>query len=230
MRCAVLSDVHASPAALRCALARLRAAGADRIVCLGDVVGYGPEPAAAIELLVEAGALVVRGNHDAAVSDEAAFAELNAEAQAVLRRHRELLGKAALQWLAELPLVARLGRFVFVHASLPQPERFRYLTVHAVAARHQPGVYVTVQEVAAALAPAEVAFVGHSHVPAVYSRAPAGGWRAELPARPLYRFAGAAGERVARVVDAGSVALPRRGRPTMALADEERGELRFLRL
>jgi predicted phosphodiesterase len=229
MRYGLLSDVHASPGPLRVALARLRAGGAERIVCLGDVVGYGPDPAAAIAMLVEARALVVRGNHDAAVGDEAVFADLNADAQAALRRHREVLGDGDKEWLELLPLVAREERFVFVHASLPEPARFRYLTLRGGTAQREPEVFVTVREMAAELAAEEIAFVGHSHVPAVYSLSRGGAFREELPARPVYRL-GSGGAEAPRIVNVGSVALPRRGRPTAGLLDGDRGELRFLRL
>lgn len=64
MRYGVAGDVHGNIHALRAVLEALRAAGAERIVCPGDVVGYGPRPDECVEALVEAEALVVAGNHD----------------------------------------------------------------------------------------------------------------------------------------------------------------------
>ena len=63
-RLAVLSDVHGNLPALRAVLADADAHGAEELVVAGDVVGFGPEPGAAIDLLRERGAHIIRGNHE----------------------------------------------------------------------------------------------------------------------------------------------------------------------
>ncbi|HEX7489379.1 MAG TPA: metallophosphoesterase family protein, partial [Anaeromyxobacteraceae bacterium] len=70
MKIALLADLHANLAAVRACLAHAESQGAEGFAFLGDLVGYGPEPAEVVELVAEhaaRGAVVVRGNHDAAV-------------------------------------------------------------------------------------------------------------------------------------------------------------------
>lgn len=64
---AIISDIHANPAALERVLADAERCGAEKVVCAGDVVGYGPDPVGAIRILRERGIPTVMGNHDAAV-------------------------------------------------------------------------------------------------------------------------------------------------------------------
>ena len=68
MKYAIISDIHANPPALERVLADAERCGAKEVVCAGDVVGYGPDPAGAIRILRERGIPTVRGNHDAAVA------------------------------------------------------------------------------------------------------------------------------------------------------------------
>jgi predicted phosphodiesterase len=68
MICAIISDVHANKEALRAVLARIDEASVDRILCLGDVVGYNADPDACMDLVLSRAATTVRGNHDKAVA------------------------------------------------------------------------------------------------------------------------------------------------------------------
>ena len=68
MKYAIISDVHADPAALEKVLVDAERCGAEKVVCAGDVVGYGPDPTGAIRILRERGIPTVMGNHAAAVS------------------------------------------------------------------------------------------------------------------------------------------------------------------
>ncbi|HEX4764174.1 MAG TPA: metallophosphoesterase family protein, partial [Usitatibacter sp.] len=76
MALALLADIHSNLEALHACLAHARAAGARRFALLGDVVGYGADPAAVVEVamaLAAEGAIVVRGNHDEAVETESSY-------------------------------------------------------------------------------------------------------------------------------------------------------------
>ena len=68
MKYAIISDIHANPPALERVLADAERCGAEKVVCAGDVVGYGPDPAGAIRILRERGIECAMGNHDAAVA------------------------------------------------------------------------------------------------------------------------------------------------------------------
>lgn len=99
MRYAIISDIHANPKALEKVLRDAREQCADKVVCLGDVVGYGPDPVAAVALCRESCGVTLMGNHDAAVAGVIATDGFIAFAREGVRRHRELLGAEDAAWL-----------------------------------------------------------------------------------------------------------------------------------
>src|SRR5262245_42723392 len=66
---AIVSDIHGNLLALQAVLEDARSAGADTTWCLGDIVGYGPEPVACLGILREQAAVIIKGNHEQAVID-----------------------------------------------------------------------------------------------------------------------------------------------------------------
>ena len=104
MRIAIFSDVHANLEALKTALRASEALGADRLVCLGDVVGYGPCPSECVDLVRSEFEVCVLGNHDEAVATGKDIEVLPKDGQAAARYHREILSAEDLEWLASLPL------------------------------------------------------------------------------------------------------------------------------
>ncbi len=81
MRIAIISDVHANLAALEAVLRHAEAQGAtDGLWCLGDTVGYGPQPSECISRLREADAKLVAGNHDRAATGKIGTEEFNPDA------------------------------------------------------------------------------------------------------------------------------------------------------
>ena len=119
MKYAVMSDVHANPTALAKALDDARSCGVDTYVCLGDIVGYGPSPDAAITLSREAfGNLVVVGNHDAALLREMSMDSFSRRAQKSIAAQRLMISDENLGWLAERPSLIREGSLLFVHGDV----------------------------------------------------------------------------------------------------------------
>ncbi len=157
MRLAVLSDVHANLDALQAVVAEADARGADALVCLGDVVGYGAEPGACVDLVRERCAVTVRGNHDAAVARDEGLSVLPPDGQTAALAQRGLLTADQLAWLAALPLTATFEGTTLVHASPDEPGEW-----------HRLDSFGAVQAQFAAFDTA-VCFVGHSHKPAVVS-------------------------------------------------------------
>ena len=153
---AVLSDIHANLPALRAAMRIAEARGADELVNLGDVLGYGPSPVECLELVRAEFAVSVLGNHDAAVigSDGAA---LPRDGQVAAAFHRSLLDADQLAWLAGLPLVATRHGATFVHAAPFQPERWPRLESFRDT-QLQFDAFDT-----------PICFVGHSHRQAIVS-------------------------------------------------------------
>ena len=65
---AFISDIHGNLPALQAVLGDITEQGVSEIICLGDVVGYGGQPAECVELLQERGIATLKGNHDAVVA------------------------------------------------------------------------------------------------------------------------------------------------------------------
>lgn len=158
MKLAILADIHGNLEALRACLEHARRRGAERYAFLGDLVGYGADPVACLELLageVGKGALCVRGNHD-----EAALGGLLADMHSVAREAaywtRARLGEAERGFLRGLPLMARQGDLLFVHASADAPQAWTYITGTRQAARCM------------AASGAAVSFAGHVHHQTLY--------------------------------------------------------------
>jgi diadenosine tetraphosphatase ApaH/serine/threonine PP2A family protein phosphatase len=155
---AIFTDIHANRQAFAACLEAARARGADRLICLGDIVGYGADPEWSVDTVMEmvaAGGLAVRGNHDNAVST--ASETMNAEAQAAMEWTRGRLSAEQRRFLAELPMSIGDDDRLFVHAEASSPPRWRYVQSSADAARSMIATE------------AQVTFCGHIHRPALYS-------------------------------------------------------------
>ena len=158
MLLAVFADIHANRQAFAACLDYARARGAERIICLGDYVGYGADPEWTVETvmgLVENGALAVRGNHDNAVGTPSE--SMNAEAQAAIEWTRGRLSAAQRRFLAELPFELQDDDRLYVHSEASNPAKWRYVQNATDAAR---SIIAT---------EAHVTFCGHIHRPALYS-------------------------------------------------------------
>ena len=130
MKLALFADIHSNLEAITSCLAHAQALGADRYAFLGDLVGYGADPVAVLDLIelhAAKGAVVVLGNHDAAAIDRPA-GSMNASAQAAIDWTRTRLGNRQRDFLAGLPLTARDDQMLFVHASAAAPEQWIYVS------------------------------------------------------------------------------------------------------
>jgi len=125
---AVFSDIHANRQAFDACLKAARARGAERMVLLGDFVGYGADPEWVVDTatgLVADGAIAVRGNHDQAVNSTAET--MNAEAQVAIEWTRGRLDAAQRRFLAELPMVMEEEGRLYVHSEASHPTRWHYI-------------------------------------------------------------------------------------------------------
>jgi len=102
MRLLVLSDLHANLTALEASLSAAESKW-DRVVCLGDVVGYGPDPNEVASRIRELGATTIRGNHDKAVAGIMATDDFNPVAKMAVHWTRAQLNPENLEWVALLP-------------------------------------------------------------------------------------------------------------------------------
>jgi diadenosine tetraphosphatase ApaH/serine/threonine PP2A family protein phosphatase len=201
---ALFSDIHANRQAFSACLDFARAQGAERIICLGDYVGYGADPEWAVETvmdLVEHGAVAVRGNHDNAVGTTAE--SMNAEAQAAIEWTRGRLSAAQRRFLAELPLTRQEEDRLYVHSEAGNPQKWRYVQDTSDAARSMLATS------------AHVTFCGHIHQPALYSMSSAAKMTSFVPTSgvPVQLLAGRNWLAVL-----GSVGQPRDGDPAASFA------------
>ncbi len=130
MKLALLADIHSNLEGLTACLEHAREQGADAHAFVGDLVGYGADPVAVLDLVerhVEGGALVVRGNHDAAILDDGADT-MNKSAEAAVEWTRAQLGARHLAFLAGLPFTARRDDVYLVHASADRPGDWTYVS------------------------------------------------------------------------------------------------------
>lgn len=119
MKLALISDIHANLDALQATLADIAVRGVDRIVCLGDVVGYNTQPSACIALIRRADAICVAGNHDLAACGRIATRDFSATAARAVAWTQQRLSRQDLVFLSGLPLKAAIeGRLIAVHGAL----------------------------------------------------------------------------------------------------------------
>lgn len=153
MRALILSDVHANLEALQAVLAdATRRGGFQAIWCLGDLVGYGPDPNDCLAVLREHDLLAVAGNHDHAAIGKIDPDEFNKAAADAARWTATQLSPEEIFFLGDLPLVAKSVPFTLVHGSLRAPV-WEYLL-------NQESALGTLN-----LLETQFCLVGHSHIP-----------------------------------------------------------------
>ncbi len=222
MKLALLSDVHANLQAFEACLAHAEGQGAQRLALLGDFVGYGADPLPVVRrvmALQQAGALVVKGNHDAMAV--APPQEVQAVGEASAGWTHQQLGAPELAFLDQLPLTAQDGAVLLVHASADQPEAWHYVYSHPAAERSLAAV--------AHLPEVRYVFGGHVHQQSLYYRGAGMGLMAFTPVPgvavsvPRHRH---------WLATVGSVGQPRDGDPRAmyALLDTDRAMLTFHRV
>ncbi len=169
MRFAVISDLHSNIEALESVFADIDRRGIEPIYCLGDVVGYGPDPRSCIDLVQKRCAFCIRGNHD-----DALFSgpdRFNPYARHAIEWTKERLKPGLFKprsngerwrFLQELPLDLRIGDFYFVHGS-PRDRVNEYIYREDVFFNADGKLKTIFKSVDRLL------FVGHTHLPVIIS-------------------------------------------------------------
>jgi diadenosine tetraphosphatase ApaH/serine/threonine PP2A family protein phosphatase len=158
MRYAIITDIHSNREALEAVLRKIDTLRVDRILCLGDVVGYNADPVFCVGKVREAAASAVRGNHDKAAAGLMSVDYFNAHAAAAVRWTSGALGKEDLAWVNDLtpgPLDAGDG-LLLCHGA-PQDEDLYLISERAIGeafshlSETHPGT--------------NICLFGHTHVP-----------------------------------------------------------------
>jgi diadenosine tetraphosphatase ApaH/serine/threonine PP2A family protein phosphatase len=154
MRIGIFSDTHANLEALTQVLREFERENIDKLVCLGDTVGYGANPNECCDLVRERAAFTILGNHDAAVAGRMDYSYYYDAARQALDLHASMLSPDNIEWLQSLPYEVREGHISFCHGSPINIEEFEYIFAPEQAARCLPEWDRL----------AEVTFIGHSHL------------------------------------------------------------------
>lgn len=202
---AVISDIHANIDALEAVLKDIADFPVRGMFCLGDIVGYGPEPGACVRRVIENCAASVLGNHEAMLLlvDKILKEDWEASVGQPLKIAKAQVPQKDLAWLKDLPITVDLDPITLSHASLNEPPEFNY-------------IYETTEvEAHFAAQSTFISFNGHTHVPGIWEENPGTlGVRSlkpgDKPVRldPSKRY----------TVNVGSVGQPRDGDPRASYA------------
>jgi predicted phosphodiesterase len=149
MRLLVLSDVHANATALAAVLAASEGRW-ECCVCLGDFVGYGPDPNEVVELLRGVANMAIRGNHDKAASGLKPMEDFNPVARAAAEWTRRKLSPENLEYLSALPAgPLEIEGLALVHGAVRDEDEYVFAPAEAL-----DGLLSS---------PSEITFFGHTH-------------------------------------------------------------------
>jgi len=212
VRYGIFGDVHSNLQAMKAVLAALEPERIDRLICLGDLVGYGADPEPCLDRVRELDPYLVGGNHDWGVADRLSLTYFNPVARAAIEWTRAALPPEAVAWLGSLEITGMAGEHIaLAHSTVHDPHLFEYLVTPYDA-------YLSFRHLTT-----DLAFVGHSHVPATFFDG--------NPVTPVYETeVELAGRRA--IANVGSVGQPRDGNPEAAFGvyDEETGRLSIQRI
>jgi diadenosine tetraphosphatase ApaH/serine/threonine PP2A family protein phosphatase len=194
VRYAIISDVHANLASLEAVIAQI--SREDAVLCLGDIVGYGPEPNECIARVRELAEVTVLGNHDVAAVDDHGIALFNENARDAIRWTQGVVSQEHLAWLDGLAYEHRFPGGLLVHGA--PVDYFRYV-IDEESARFAFGA-----------TEAPLIFIGHTHIAEYFALAPDGTLTRDsrrdggtLALEPGFRY----------IVNVGSVGQPRDRNP-----------------
>lgn len=204
MKRAIISDIHGNFEALTAVMGRIGEIDVAEIICLGDIIGYGPDPIKCLDTVIDNCQLTILGNHDqAAIFDPEGFNPVAMKAIYWTREQLENdtsdLERADRRWdfLGELPRRHDEGEFLFVHGS-PRDPTNEYVFPEMVYERELLSVLMSRFE--------KVCFQGHTHIPGVFTET--GSFITPEERDQMFRL-----EAEKWMINVGSVGQPRDGNP-----------------
>jgi len=215
MRAAIIADIHGNLEAFETVLADIeRKGGVDEFWCLGDTVGYGPDPRRCMEIIRQLKPRGVAGNHDLAVCGCMEISSFNQDAAAACRWSAAQLSKKDLAYLKELPLTIEVGDFTLAHGS-PREPVWEYIIAISVGLSNF-SFFST-----------KYCIVGHSHTPLVFKKD-----GEECVSSRLQPDIGLVLGENKLIINPGSIGQPRDGDPraSYAIYDSDAAILKLYRL
>ena len=195
MKIGLISDIHSNLEALSAVISRLEKMNVDRVICLGDIVGYGANPVECIKLVREKCDVVLAGNHDFAVAGNLSISWFNQDALDSVIWTKKNIDDNMSNYLSSLPLTYVKEDVVYVHATPHKPEKWSYIVSMEDALyefRYFRG---------------SLAFVGHSHIAGIYCH-DGSTHKNEINLERSKRY----------IINIGSIGQPRDGNPDAAFA------------
>lgn len=215
MRYGIFSDTHANLGALEAVLREFDRENVDELVCIGDTVGYGPQPEECCEKIRKLTRHTILGNHDAAVSGRMDYSYYYDAAREALDLHSSLVSAESMEWLKSLPYSAQDDGTHFCHGSPLDLEQFEYIfTVD------QASTCIPIWEDLG-----QITFIGHSHLCKAYALGRERVYEVitkDFEVHPEFRY----------IVSVGSVGQPRDHDPraSYTIYDSDRGLFEFKRV
>jgi len=193
---ALLADIHANLPALEAVLEKLRQQGVHHGIVLGDIVGYGPHPAACIERLQGSEFAIIKGNHDHALATGKYHQTFSVSAQWAIEWSLSRISQAQRQWLLDLPPMLHDEDWLALHGAPIDPTFFN---AYVYAMTFEQNLDVLAQK------GIRFCFHGHTHIPGLYRRIPgfpdAHCWKPQVDVKDIFHG----------LLCPGSVGQPRNG-------------------
>ncbi len=199
MKILVISDIHANLTAFEAVLAHCQGEW-NFVWCLGDVVGYGPDPNECVDLLRTLPQLCLAGNHDWAALNRLDVKTFNPDARRAAEWTQATLTAENTRFLEKLPVTFVIGEYTLVHAS-PREPIWEYILEPTVATLNFPHFETP------------YCFVGHTHQPVIYTM-PDAASSAQSKAPRYFEAHQLNGQR--QIINPGSIGQPRDQNPKAA--------------
>jgi len=156
MRIAIISDIHSNLEALNAVLEKAASIGYDELICLGDIVGYGPDPEPCLDIVFDNAKMIIKGNHESAVVAPELLAGFNPFARESILWTIENISEKYFRFLSYLKSDFTKNNILFVHGSPGNPEKWNYISSSYDAEKYFSEMVEP------------LCFIGHSHVAGVY--------------------------------------------------------------
>lgn len=211
MKIAVISDIHSNLEALKTALSFLQTQNISHIICLGDVVGYGPRPNECIESVKKYCTQCLMGNHDHAVLGLTDIYYFNQYAKETVLWTQRKLSVYNKGFLENLSFTYETDEALFVHSTPVDPEEWHYIFSEYEARQNLNQI------------PHRLVFVGHSHIPVVFSYNKGSFVESRIQLDL---------EKDRYIINVGSIGQPRDGDPRscFVIYDDQQKSIEYIRL
>ncbi len=156
MRIAIISDIHSNLEALQKSIDIISDNMIDKIICLGDIVGYGANPKECLKSITEISSNILLGNHDQAATDVKYTESFTLFAKVAAQWTNKILTENEKELLLSFPLLHESDGVTYVHASPNRPSEWNYISNYEDAVSNFPYFHKN------------ICFVGHSHIPTIY--------------------------------------------------------------